>query len=84
MKMNITGEVSNSGHWMECSIYQNYSASEVLVQGLAGVVNQVNVIKGLYGEAFFNFAFELIEVKQSNDMLFTAGCCHLIDKGNIR
>ena len=48
MKMNITGEVSNSGHWMECSIYQNYSASEVLVQGLAGVVNQVNVIKGLY------------------------------------
>ena len=30
-----------SGGWMECSIYQNYSASEVLVQGLAGVVNQV-------------------------------------------
>ena len=28
------------GH-MECSIYQNYTASEVLVQGLAGVVNQV-------------------------------------------
>ena len=26
---------------MECSIYQNYTASEVLVQGLAGVVNQV-------------------------------------------
>jgi len=37
------GEVSNSGHWMECSIYQNYSASEVLVQGLAGVVNQGDV-----------------------------------------
>merc|ERR1712058_179187 len=28
---------------MECSIYQNYSASEVLVQGLAGVVNQGDV-----------------------------------------
>lgn len=27
---------------MECSIYQNYTASEVLVQGLAGVVNQVS------------------------------------------
>ena len=25
---------------LECSIYQNYSASEVFVQGLAGVVNQ--------------------------------------------
>jgi hypothetical protein len=25
---------------MECSIYQNYSASEVFVQGMAGVVNQ--------------------------------------------
>ena len=32
-----------SGGWMECSIYQNYSASEVLVQGLAGVVNQGDV-----------------------------------------
>ena len=31
----------NSGNWLECSIYQNYTASEVLVQGLAGVVNQV-------------------------------------------
>lgn len=28
---------------MECSIYQNYTASEVLVQGLAGVVNQGDV-----------------------------------------
>ena len=28
--------------YMECSIYQNYTASEVLVQGLAGVVNQVS------------------------------------------
>lgn len=28
---------------MECSIYQNYSASEVLVQSLAGVVNQQDV-----------------------------------------
>jgi len=29
--------------WLECSIYQNYTASEVLVQGLAGVVNQQDV-----------------------------------------
>lgn len=29
--------------WMECSIYQNYTASEVLVQGLAGVINQKDV-----------------------------------------
>ena len=28
---------------MECSIYQNYSASEVFVQGIAGVVNQQDV-----------------------------------------
>lgn len=28
---------------MECSIYQNYTASEVFVQGLAGVVNQEDV-----------------------------------------
>ncbi len=28
---------------MECSIYQNYSASEVFVQGLAGVVDQQDV-----------------------------------------
>ena len=28
---------------MECSIYQNYTASEVFVQGLAGVVNQQDV-----------------------------------------
>ena len=36
-------EMSAPNTWMECSIYQNYSASEVLVQGLAGVVNQVSV-----------------------------------------
>jgi len=29
--------------WLECSIYQNYTASEVLVQGLARVVNQGDV-----------------------------------------
>ena len=28
---------------MECSIYQNFSASEVFVQSLAGVVNQQDV-----------------------------------------
>ena len=30
-------------HDLECSIYQNYTASEVFVQGLAGVVNQQDV-----------------------------------------
>jgi hypothetical protein len=28
---------------LECSIYQNYTAAEVFVQGLAGVVNQQDV-----------------------------------------
>jgi len=28
---------------MECSIYTNYQASEVFVQGLAGLVNQQDV-----------------------------------------
>ena len=32
-----------SGQEMECSIYQNYTASEVFVQGLAGLVNQEDV-----------------------------------------
>ena len=32
--------VGVGGGDLECSIYQNYSASEVFVQGLAGVVNQ--------------------------------------------
>ena len=36
-------QVPGASSWMECSIYQNYSASEVLVQGLAGVVNQGDV-----------------------------------------
>ena len=31
------------GNDLECSIYQNYTASEVFVQGLAGVVNQQDV-----------------------------------------
>jgi len=31
------------GNPMECSIYQNFSASEVFVQGLAGIVNQGDV-----------------------------------------
>lgn len=30
-------------HDMECSIYQNYTAAEVFVQGLAGLVNQQDV-----------------------------------------
>ena len=37
------GDMASSGNWLECSIYQNYTASEVLVQGLAGVVNQVSL-----------------------------------------
>jgi len=47
MVMNITQpqlklqQVPSS--WLECSIYQNYTAPEVLVQGLAGVVNQGDV-----------------------------------------
>ena len=32
-----------TGQDMECSIYQNYTASEVFVQGLAGLVNQQDV-----------------------------------------
>ena len=32
--------MGGGGGELECSIYQNYSASEVFVQGLAGVVNQ--------------------------------------------
>ena len=32
-----------TGQDMECSIYQNYTASEVFVQGLAGLVNQEDV-----------------------------------------
>ena len=50
-----TMRVEPSGGWMECSIYQNYTASEVLVQGLAGVVNQVigeTRLEGLQSQAF--------------------------------
>merc|ERR1719402_2009188 len=36
-------ELQVPSSWLECSIYQNYTASEVLVQGLAGVVNQGDV-----------------------------------------
>ena len=28
---------------LECSIYQNFGAAEVLVQGMAGMVNQADV-----------------------------------------
>ena len=31
------------GGGMECSIYQNYGAAEVMVQGLAGMVDQTDV-----------------------------------------
>ena len=36
-------EMTAPNTFMECSIYQNYTASEVMVQGLAGVVNQGDV-----------------------------------------
>ena len=36
-------ELTAPNAFMECSIYQNYTASEVMVQGLAGVVNQGDV-----------------------------------------
>ena len=36
-------ELTAPNTFMECSIYQNYTASEVMVQGLAGVVNQGDV-----------------------------------------
>ncbi len=36
-------EANDAAAALECSIYQNYSASEVFVQGLAGVVNQQDV-----------------------------------------
>merc|ERR1712038_612739 len=36
-------EMTAGNTFMECSIYQNYTASEVMVQGLAGVVNQGDV-----------------------------------------
>ena len=36
-------ENRKGGPEMECSIYQNYTADEVFVQGLAGIVNQQDV-----------------------------------------
>ncbi len=36
-------DAAAGGGAMECSIYQNYSASEVFVQGLAGMVDQQDV-----------------------------------------
>ncbi|XP_023335784.1 kxDL motif-containing protein CG10681 [Eurytemora carolleeae] len=41
--MGDTPESEVPASWMGCSIYQNYTASEVLVQGLAGVINQKDV-----------------------------------------
>ena len=41
--LSCANHVAPAGDPMECSIYQNYSASEVFVQGLAGVVNQQDV-----------------------------------------
>ena len=38
--MAAAAMANGGGGDLECSIYQNYSASEVFVQGLAGVVNQ--------------------------------------------
>lgn len=41
--MGDSPESEVAASWMECSIYQNYTASEVLVQGIAGVINQKDV-----------------------------------------
>jgi len=41
--MGETPESEVAASWMGCSIYQNYTASEVVVQGLAGVINQKDV-----------------------------------------
>lgn len=41
--MADTPESEVAASWMGCSIYQNYTASEVVVQGLAGVINQKDV-----------------------------------------
>lgn len=40
---NIGDVVGTYYNDLECSIYQNYTASEVFVQGLAGIVNQQDV-----------------------------------------
>ena len=40
---NCQKEDTTPAQDMECSIYQNYTASEVFVQGLAGLVNQQDV-----------------------------------------
>lgn len=40
---NLTTSQMEGANDLECSIYQNYSASEVFVQGMAGVVNQQDV-----------------------------------------
>ena len=40
---NCPKEDTTPAQDMECSIYQNYTASEVFVQGLAGLVNQQDV-----------------------------------------
>ena len=53
-----TMKVDTSGCLMECSIYQNYTASEVLVQGLAGVVNQVEGQNYNNGYTRFQFLFQ--------------------------
>ena len=40
---NSAEGLATSYNDLECSIYQNYTASEVFVQGLAGIVNQQDV-----------------------------------------
>jgi len=39
----MDGQDTTPAQDMECSIYENYTASEVFVQGLAGLVNQQDV-----------------------------------------
>jgi len=55
---------------MECSIYQNYGAAEVMVQGLAGMVDQTDV------EAIVRAQKKMLQrFEKTNEML--ANCNHL-------
>ncbi|XP_071744609.1 kxDL motif-containing protein CG10681 isoform X4 [Lepeophtheirus salmonis] len=43
MKFNMSEDSIEESKGLECSIYQNYTASEVFIQGLAGIVNQQDI-----------------------------------------
>eukprot|EP00096_Caligus_rogercresseyi_P007565 TRINITY_DN25483_c0_g1_i1.p1 TRINITY_DN25483_c0_g1~~TRINITY_DN25483_c0_g1_i1.p1 ORF type:complete len:160 (-),score=71.63 TRINITY_DN25483_c0_g1_i1:244-723(-) len=52
------------GGLLECSIYQNYTASEVFIQGLAGIVNQQDVASIIIAQKKMLQRFE-----KTNEML---------------